>query len=400
MTEPISPLRIHRRTKLSQREDSVSSQSFVSSAQSGRCSASESSCTSSASDASCRTRHSSDGRAIRPLPPVPVVSRPASSHYSSCPLSADAVAPTSVSHSFSRQRSQCLSVRGPRCRSTSSQCPRSSSSSPKAAHRSIRPLPTLPGPVLPTIAVVPPIPAPDCLSSAPGSASSCPSTPSFDSSLDTPSSASSEPDFPESPVVSKPALPALVIRGEPVKSGNHLSAVSSCESLMESPLSASIPQAPSPATARRKRMSKLRRRFGERPPSFLVSHPVRAVSRRSTKCSPVDLSGKIIVSPNHRSYAESECGIVEVEGDDSLVTRLTVQDLVGVCENSDDEDGWSDLDDPEDFAIMLACRAHLVGADAKVVTSVPGFTNRWTVQRKGSERSVDYPQVVSALRDL
>ncbi|KAL1675659.1 hypothetical protein EV122DRAFT_292538 [Schizophyllum commune] len=150
-----------------------------------------------------------------------------------------------------------------------------------------------------------------------------------------------------------------------------------------SPVSAYIPEPPTPATAHRRRMSKLRRHLGERPPSILVpavpplpekAHILGAL--RNVR-DPVSLADAIDTA--HR--------VLEIEFDST----------------SDDEYTESDCED--DTLKPMACVEAPAGAVTQHMGTPPRpphkYSKKWLRERRGRQReTLPYQEVLNALRVL
>ncbi|KAK0205493.1 hypothetical protein DFS33DRAFT_773259 [Desarmillaria ectypa] len=249
--------------------------------------------------------------------------------------------------------------------------------------KSIRPLPPTPKPVrrirrLPSrpLPPFPPVPSIAVVPPAPSSPSTIITPETHNETLKTPFLLTLAPP------IHRP--PALVVLTSPdaLKPSN-------LDSQCITPLTPSIPQAPTPTTARRKRLSKLRRHLGETIPGELVpgnklvppmSNPseldIEIISvSHSELCFARSIKSPGSTDSNSVSTSEESEELDTVEGDmDEGIGVVSVEDI--------DEDEW------------------FQGTVFKAVEP-RRYSRRWYLEKGGKRwEDTDYTDILSRLRSL
>ncbi|KAK0219688.1 hypothetical protein EDD85DRAFT_336748 [Armillaria nabsnona] len=224
-----------------------------------------------------------------------------------------------------------------------------------------RPLPPFP---VPTIAVVPPTPSSPSTSVMPETHNETPETPLLLTSA--------------SPIHRPPALVVLT-SPDALKPSNR-------DSQCLTPLTPSIPQAPTPTTARRKRLSKLRRHLGETVPEELVSG--NKLLPPTSKPSELDIE-ITSVSKSELCFARS----MKSADSNSVSTSEESEELETLEDDEDEGIGIvlaEDIDEDEWFQ----------GTVFKAVQP-RRYSQRWYLEKGGKRwEDTDYTDILSRLRSL
>ncbi|KAK0460732.1 uncharacterized protein EV420DRAFT_1641266 [Desarmillaria tabescens] len=249
--------------------------------------------------------------------------------------------------------------------------------------KSIRPLPPTPKPA-PQIRRLPPRPLPPCPPVP--SITVIPPTPSSPSSIFAPETHNETSETPllltsASPIHRPPALVVLT-SPDALKPSNR-------DSQCITPLTPSIPQAPTPTTARRKRLSKLRRHLGETIPDELILG--NKLLPPMSKQSELDIE---IVSVSHSELCFARSMKSPGSMDSNSVSTSEESEELDTLEDDEDEGigivSAEDLDEHEWFQ----------GTVFKAVQP-RRYSQRWYLEKGGKRwEDTDYTDILSRLRSL
>lgn len=193
----------------------------------------------------------------------------------------------------------------------------------------------------------------------------------------------SPPASPPSP--SRPVLPALSIPTTlSMDLGNHLAPPSTTNDNMLTPVSPSMPQPPTPQTLRKRRLSKLRRHFGEVIPEEII----RIDDPKPEKGRALEEIGE------NNVYLKAAIAVgkildVKEEGDESASDEEDLVAVEAVEEVQEDEEEKNrDYQWVLENGVLFQARRHR-------------YSRRW-IREQGSRRweERDYPSIIKALRAL
>ncbi|KAF5355392.1 hypothetical protein D9757_012544 [Collybiopsis confluens] len=206
---------------------------------------------------------------------------------------------------------------------------------------------------------------------------------------------------PPTPTVESPhhlSLPRIRLLPKPLEihSCSNLCAppsyqLSQRDSLLPSPDSIFLPELPTPATARQRRLSKLKRYLGETVPDELV--PVISSAR--------DPRAATELLAHLRSLAQLESDMNEPLNPVAISRKL--KELENDSALSDDEDDLIFLDEDEEVESIIEDSELLPveGKAAFVAVALQKYSKKWMWDKGGNRREEnDYADILRALRSL
>lgn len=149
-----------------------------------------------------------------------------------------------------------------------------------------------------------------------------------------------------------------------------------------SPISASIPEPPTPGTARRRRMSKLRRHLGERPPSILVPAVPPLPQKAHIFGALADVHDSVALT----NALETVQRVLDIEFDSASEGEYT---------EDENEEAVDKLD-----ASVKEASAEVAQRLGSIHRPAHKYSKKWLREGRGRRETVRYKEVINALRVL